>query len=87
MTASTFNPTTRTVAVGSTVTWQNSSGMGHNGVWDNATAKAAALAGDGTGDMTNFDTGMSHTRLFNTAGTYGFHCTIHIGMTATLTVQ
>jgi len=22
----------------------------------------------------------SHTRVFNTAGTYGFHCTIHPGM-------
>ena len=87
MTATSFTPTTRTAAVGATVTWQNSSGVGHNVVWDDATAKAAAAAGDGTGDMPNFDTGMSHTRVFNTAGTYGFHCTIHQGMTATLTVQ
>ncbi len=87
MTSNTFTPTTRTVAVGSTVTWQNSSGVGHNIVWDDAAGRAAALAGDGTGDMPNFDTGMSHTRMFNAAGTYGFHCTIHPGMTATLTVQ
>ena len=87
MTSGTFTPTTRTVAVGATVTWQNSSGVGHNVVWDDATGKAAAAAGDGTGDMPNFDSGISHTRVFNTAGTYGFHCTIHIGMTATLTVQ
>jgi len=87
MTASTFNPTTRTVAVGSTVTWQNASGVGHNVVWDNATARTAAAAGDGTGDMPNFADGTTHTRMFNTAGTYAFHCTIHVGMTATLTVQ
>jgi plastocyanin len=87
MTASAFNPTSRTVAVGSTVTWQNASGVGHNVVWNNATGSAAAAAGDGTGDMPNFDSGMSHTRMFNTAGTYGFHCTIHQAMTATLTVQ
>jgi plastocyanin len=87
MKATTFTPTTLTSAVGATVTWQNSSGVGHNVVWDNATGSAAALAGDSTGDMPNFDTGMSHTRKFNTAGTYGFHCTIHAGMAATLTVQ
>jgi plastocyanin len=87
MTLSTFTPTTRTAAVGATITWQNSSGVGHNIVWDDATGRAAALAGDGTGDMPNFDTGMSHTRKFNAAGTYAFHCTIHAGMAATLTVQ
>jgi len=46
-----------------------------------------ALQGDGTGDISNFDAGVSHTRLFNTAGVYGFKCTIHPGMTGTLTVQ
>ena len=87
MTTSTFTPTSRTAAVGSTVTWQNGSTVGHNIVWDDATGRAAAAAGDGTGDMPNFAAGTSHTRVFNTAGTYAFHCTIHQGMTATLTVQ
>ena len=87
MNAAAFNPTTRTVAVGATVTWQNDSGVEHNVVWDNATANAAAQAGDGTGDMPSFLTGTSHTRMFSAAGSYGFHCTIHPGMNATLTVQ
>lgn len=87
MNISSFSPTTLTAAVGATVTWQNDSGIGHNVVWDNATAQAAAAAGDGTGNMASFATGTSHTRMFNTAGSYGFHCTIHPGMTATLTVQ
>jgi plastocyanin len=87
MTATTFTPTTRTVAVGSTVTWQNASGVEHNVVWDDATGRAAAAAGDGAGDMPNFTDGTTHTRLFNAAGTYGFHCTIHAGMNGTLTVQ
>ena len=87
MTSSTFTPTTRMVTVGSTVTWQNASGVIHNIVWNDATARAAAGAGDGTGDMPNFGSG-SHTRVFKTAGTYGFHCTIHApGMVGTLTVQ
>jgi len=86
-TVATFTPTTRTVAVGSTVTWQNNSGVGHTVFWDDATGRAAAAAGDGTGDMATLANGASHTRVFNTAGTYGFHCTIHQGMTGTLTVQ
>ena len=70
MTSTTFTPTTRTATKDSTVTWQNASGVMHNVVWNDATARAAALAGDGTGDMPNFGSG-THTRLFNTAGTFG----------------
>ena len=84
--ASSFSPTTRTVAGGTTVTWTNSSSVFHNVTWDNATARNAALAGDGTGDIADFSNA-SHTRLFNAAGAYGFHCTIHPGMVGTLTVQ
>ena len=87
MAATSFSPAARTVTVGTTVTWQNSSGIGHNVVWNDVAGRTAAAAGDGTGDMPNFDTGMSHTRLFNTAGTFAFHCTIHAGMNGTLTVQ
>ena len=86
MGASSFSPTTRTVAAGTTVTWQNSSSVGHNVTWDDAAGRNAALAGDGTGDIGEFSTG-SHTRLFNAAGVYAFHCTIHAGMNASLTVQ
>jgi hypothetical protein len=86
MGASNFSPTTRTVVSGATVTWQNQSGVGHNVTWDNAAGRNAALAGSGTGDIPEFSSG-SQTRLFNAAGTYGFHCTIHAGMNATLTVQ
>ena len=87
MTVTTFAPTARTATAGATITWQNASGVGHNIVWDNATARAAAAAGDGTGDMPNFADGTTHTRMFNAAGTYPFHCTIHAGMNATLTIQ
>jgi len=44
-------------------------------------------SGDGTSDIADFASGVWHTRLFNTAGTYGFKCTIHPGMNGTLTVQ
>ena len=84
--ATSFSPTTRTVAGGTTVTWTNSSSVFHNVTWDNATARNAALAGNGTGDIADF-ANASHTRLFNAAGTYAFGCTIHPGMNGTLTVQ
>ena len=87
MGSTTFTPTTRTVPVGTVVTWTNDSGVIHNVTWNDATARAAAGAGDGTGDTGDFGSG-SHTRVFSTPGTYGFHCTIHSpGMTGTLTVQ
>jgi plastocyanin len=86
MGSSSFIPGSRTVNTGTTVTWANDSGVDHNATWDNATGRSAALAGDGTGDMT-LNNGNTHTRLFNTPGSYGFHCTIHAGMSGTLTVQ
>jgi plastocyanin len=86
MLSSSFSPTTRTVTVGTTVTWRNDALITHNVTWDAAAGRNAALAGDGTGDIVDFSSG-SHTRLFNTAGTYAFHCTIHAGMIGSLTVQ
>jgi plastocyanin len=84
--SSSFSPSARTVLVGTTVTWTNTSeGIPHNVTWDDAAGRAAAQAGDGTGDM-DLSAG-SHTRLFSAAGVYKFHCTIHFGMNGTLTVQ
>jgi plastocyanin len=74
------------VSGGTTVTWQNQSGVGHNVTWGSDAGRNAALAGNGTGDIPEFSSG-SHTRLFNAAGTYAFSCTIHAGMNGSLTVQ
>jgi len=72
-----FSPTSTTVAVGTTVTW-NVSGYGpHNVTFDNAGVS-------GSGDMTS---GASFSKQFGTAGTYTYHCTNHYGMTGTVTVQ
>jgi plastocyanin len=74
-----------TVAVGTTVTWRNDFSTDHNVTWNNPTGATAAEAGDGTGNIGAFQG--THTRKFNTAGSFGFECTIHPGMTGTLTVQ
>jgi len=90
MTSTTFSPAARTVPGGTTVTWTNDSGVLHNVTWTDASGRNAALAGDGTGDLGDFSSG-SHTRLFNTPGTYNFYCTIHgtptSGMHGSITVQ
>jgi len=90
MTSLAFNPTALTITHGATVTWQNDSGVIHNVTWVTAAGRTAAVAGDGAGDIDNFGAG-SHSRMFNTPGTYDFYCTIHgsptAGMHGTLTVQ
>ena len=84
--SNTFSPATLTVTVGTTVAWRNDAGIFHNVTWNDAAGRNAAQAGDGTSDIAQFSSG-SHTRLFNTTGTFGFKCTIHQGMNGTLTVQ
>jgi plastocyanin len=84
--SNTFSPLALTVTAGTTVAWQNDAGTPHNATWNDAAGRSAALAGDGTGDITDFSAG-SHTRMFTTAGVYGFKCTIHPGMNGTLTVN
>ena len=85
-----FSPAATTVASGTTVTWTwnscGSDGYGgqvcvdHNVTWDDGGAPASGDKSTGT-----------YTRTFATAGTYGYHCTIHgspgAGMHGTVTVQ
>jgi plastocyanin len=73
----TFTPTTVTVPVGTTVTWQwndcSSDGYGgyagcvsHNVSFDDGSSIASATQSTGT-----------FSRTFATAGTFKYHCTIH----------
>ena len=83
--ASTFDPTSLTVAVGTTVTWDNNSGVTHNVVFTNPTAAKSVGTGP-SGDIGQTSSG-TQARSFATAGTYAFHCTIHAGMNGSVTVQ
>jgi plastocyanin len=79
-----FDPGATTVAAGTTVTW----------TWDTCT-------NDGYGGTTcadhtvTFDDGVgsarqsrgSYQRSFTAAGTYPYHCTVHSGMSGSVTVQ
>jgi plastocyanin len=81
-----FSPGTATVPAGTVVSWDNVSGTQHDVIWDTPSGRSAALAGDAAGDIPQPAAG-THTRKFNTPGSYGFHCDIHVGMTGILTVN
>lgn len=73
-----FNPSDVTVQEGDTVTWVHEDpGMPHN-----------VISTDGGPlDSGNFDEGESFAFTFESAGTYEYECTIHPGMTGSVTVE
>ena len=83
MQGSAFNPATRTVAVGTTVTWMNQDGFAHTVTYSSG-AGAAFDAGSVPG-------GGSYQHTFTVAGTVQYYCTIHgtptTGMRGTIVVQ
>lgn len=73
-----FNPSTITVAAGTTITWTNKDATGHT-----VTSKDGKFVGSGT-----LGTGGVFTYTFSTAGTYDYYCMIHpLYMTGTVIVN
>ncbi|MGE7434053.1 cupredoxin domain-containing protein [Kitasatospora sp. NPDC001175] len=72
-----FAPAAITVKAGTTVTWTNQDTDAHTVTSQN---KAGAL------NSQALNTGQSYSYTFTTPGTYGYLCTIHPFMTATVTV-
>ena len=69
-----FNPSSTTVAVGTTVTWTWTGASRHNVTFDDGPKSADQSSG-------------TFTRAFTAAGTYNYHCTIHgTAMSGTVTV-
>jgi plastocyanin len=66
-----FSPSTLEVKVGTTVTWTNA---------DTVTSD------DGSFASNDLNQGASFSFTFTTAGTYAYHCGVHPGMKATVTV-
>lgn len=71
-----FSPTTITINVGDTVTWQNNDSTIHH-----------IIANDGSFDLGDVVSGATSSFKFVTAGTYNYHCSIHTYMTGTVIVQ
>lgn len=73
-----FDPQVDTVAVGDTVTWMNQGTLTHTttsdtGLWDSGAVSP----------------GQSYKRVFDTAGTFNYHCAFHVslGMKGTIVVK
>ena len=75
--ADTFDPAALTVTVGTTVSFTFESTF-HNVTFNAVAGRPADIPGN------NANTTI--TRQFNTIGTFGYQCTIHSGMTGTITV-
>jgi plastocyanin len=73
-----FAPNPVTVAVGTTVTWNNT---------DTASASHDVVSDSGAFDSGQFGTGKTFTFTFQTKGTFPYHCSIHPGMVGTVVVQ
>ncbi len=82
MTGSAFNPTSRTVTAGTTVTWRNGDAVTHTVTSSPGSAEAFNQSVSG---------GATFARAFPTAGTFNYHCTIHgaptTGMRGTIVVN
>ncbi|MGH8951670.1 MAG: cupredoxin domain-containing protein [Acidimicrobiia bacterium] len=72
-----YSPDTVTVAVGTTVTWENAeTGIGHTATSDEDVWTSGTL---NEGDEFSF--------TFDEAGTFAYFCTIHPDMTGTIVVE
>lgn len=77
-----FNPATKTVTAGTTITWINKDNYAHT------VTSGVPGAPDGLFNSGNINSGGSFSYKFNTSGTIKYYCIIHSPMmTATMTVQ
>ncbi len=71
-----FMPPTRTIAIGDRIVWRNFGSAPHT-----------VTSSDGLFDSGALNAGQLYTRVFTSAGTYEYLCTIHPSMTASIVVQ
>ncbi len=80
-----FDPAATTVNVGTTVTWTwdscNDDGYG------NTTCLDHSVTFDGGGPSSGLKSSGTYSRQFNTAGTFGYRCSVHASMTGQVTVR
>jgi plastocyanin len=71
-----FNPSTITVAAGTTITWTNKDGVTHSVTSNTSIFDSGAMNAGGT-----------FPHQFAAAGSYPYHCTFHPFMVATVVVN
>ena len=88
-----FTPSTLTVKAGQTVTWTNMGPSAHTTTSDTGVWSSATMAAPGGGNPYGGGSGGGVFQFtFNTAGTFGYHCSLHPpsmhpGFTGTITVM
>ena len=80
-TNSCFLPSTVTIDVGGTVTWENPDNVPHT-----VTSGTSSNGPDGYFDSNLIMVGQSYSNTFDSAGTYTYFCMIHPWMAGTVTV-
>ena len=75
-----FSPATLTIKAGTTVTWKNSTSVGHTVTSDDGKSFDS-------GTSNPIVSGATYSFTFTKAGTFAYHCTIHPFMKATIIVQ
>ena len=76
MQSTSFNPSSITVPVNTTVTWTNQDNITHNVTSTTGLFASPTISPSGT-----------YTHQFTTTGTYPYSCTIHPGMNGVVIVQ
>ncbi len=74
--ALTFSPNSANITHGQSVCWQNTGSIPHT-----------VTSNDGTSFNSTLPSGQMFVHTFPTAGSFAFHCTIHAGMTGTISVN
>jgi plastocyanin len=76
-----FSPSSKTVAVGTTIKWINKDNTTHDVI--------SGTPGNSTGLFNSGDLGVNgeFTFTFDQAGTFSYFCSHHAGMTGTIIVQ
>jgi plastocyanin len=72
-----FNPSTLTVNVGDTVIWTNMDSISHTITSDSGNELSSS----------SFGNGQTYSHTFTTAGTFNYHCSIHVSMKGKVIVQ
>lgn len=76
LTTNAYAPNPIDVAAGTTITWTNNDRTTHDSTATDGSWGSGAIAPGG-----------QFSRMFSTAGTFPYHCTIHPGMVGTVTVR
>jgi plastocyanin len=71
-----YSPSSLTVSVGTTVTWTNGDSTAHTVTSDTNLFDSGSIPPNG-----------HFSYMFPNAGTFRYHCTLHPGMTGSVTVQ